>query len=241
MPNENYSILSTKPLADSLIAEANRYGVHIHCEAFIKTHPVINADFQQKIKVLADTSAYVVFTSTSGVLAVANHYLPAVANGSKAPGWKIFCLETATLQEVQQHFSKEQVLATAGYGKHLAQHIIQHGQVDKVIFFCGNQRRDELPGILRENGITVEEYVVYETIATPVKDTSYYHGILFFSPSAVKSFFSQNTLAPSTVCFAIGTTTAEALNAFTDNKIIISTATSAEQMVQTTVSYFEQY
>jgi uroporphyrinogen-III synthase len=241
MPNESYSILSTKPIADSLIAEANRHGVHIHCQAFIKTHPVIDAAIQQIVHALATTHAYVVFTSTSGVLAVTTHYLPAVTNGSQAPGWKIFCLETATLQEVSTHFSKEQVLATAGYGKHLAQHIVQQGNVDKVIFFCGNLRRDELPGILRDHGITVEEYVVYETIPTPVKDTSHYDGIFFFSPSAVKSYFSLNTPEPSTVCFAIGTTTADALKTFTDNKIIISTATSAEQMVQTAVSYFEQH
>lgn len=64
-------------------------------------------------------------------------------------------------------------------------------------------------------------------------------GILFFSPSAVSSFFSLNTPAERTVCFAIGHTTAESIAQHTSNKIITSRSTSQEMMIDTVQEYFQ--
>jgi uroporphyrinogen-III synthase len=80
--------------------------------------------------------------------------------------------------------------------------------------------------------------VIYETIETPQVSTEDIDGILFFSPSAVQSFFSVNQLKKETVCFSIGYTTAESVAGFTDNRIIISEAPSQEMILASVHFYF---
>src|SRR5450432_2382176 len=81
---------------------------------------------------------------------------------------------------------------------------------------------DILPDILKKNGVRLTELIVYDTRLTPVQIKESPDAILFFSPTAVQSFFSINTLAPDTRVFAMGKTTAAALTTFTSNEIIIS-------------------
>ena len=108
----------------------------------------------------------------------------------------------------------------------------------KSSFFCGDQRRDELPGILREHDIDVNEITVYQTLALTHKIDKHYQGILFFSPSAVESFFKNNTLPASTILFAIGNTTANAIRKFTKNKVIISDVPGKDNLVKKMIEYF---
>ena len=109
----------------------------------------------------------------------------------------------------------------------------------EVIFFCGDQRRDELPGLLKKNKIEVKEIVVYKTIATPKKIEKKYDGILFFSPSAVKSFFQENKLDDQTIPFAIGNTTADEIKKFSKNKIVISDMPDGKTVLQKAVEFFQ--
>ena len=102
----------------------------------------------------------------------------------------------------------------------------------EVIFFCGDQRRDELPGLLKKNKIEVKEIVVYKTIATPKKIEKKYDGILFFSPSAVKSFFQKNKLDKQVMLFAIGNTTADEIKKFSKNKIVVSDVPAGKLLLQ---------
>jgi uroporphyrinogen-III synthase len=118
----------------------------------------------------------------------------------------------------------------------LASKIIHDG-VTEIIFFCSNKRRDELPDILSEAGVRVYEIVVYETIETPFI-TEAVDGILFFSPSAVQSFFSMNQPGAGTVCFAIGETTAAAISERTSHQVITSEDPSQESMMARVESYF---
>jgi uroporphyrinogen-III synthase len=80
--------------------------------------------------------------------------------------------------------------------------------------------------------------VVYETIETPVKIDKKYNGILFFSPSAARSFFSINKIDTDTVLFAIGTTTAVELRKFSHNKILVGEHPNKEQLAEKAIGYF---
>jgi uroporphyrinogen-III synthase len=108
-----------------------------------------------------------------------------------------------------------------------------------VIFFCGDQRRDEMPDQLKINSIKVTEIVVYKTTLTPQKIEKKYEGILFFSPSAVKSFFQINEVPDQTVLFAIGNTTADELKSFSKNKIVTSDVPTRETLIDKVISYFQ--
>ena len=109
---------------------------------------------------------------------------------------------------------------------------------DEVIFFCGGQRRDELPSILNDAGIEVDEIAVYQTIEVPHIIKKDYHGILFFSPSAVRSFFKVNKANGKTILFAIGNTTAAEIKKFSNNKILVSDEPGKESLVQKAIEYF---
>ncbi|SFD04293.1 uroporphyrinogen-III synthase [Chitinophaga sp. CF118] len=215
-------ILSTKELPASLLATAAEKGVHITVAKFIHIQPV-------STNAILPAKSVVIFTSSNAVNNV----------NADNPDWQVFCLNGATLEAVKERFPNTSVIATATNATALAQQIIQQGNITSAVFFCGNKRRDELPDLLQQHGIAIEEIVVYETIEVPAVTTNDYDGIFFFSPSGVKSYFTANTPPEHTVCFAIGHTTANALNEHTTNKIIINPdVPSAEQMVQTAISYF---
>ena len=79
---------------------------------------------------------------------------------------------------------------------------------------------------------------MYSTIATVEKLSKRYDGILFFSPSAVESFFSLNEVGSNTILFAIGNTTAEAISQKVKNKIIIAESPGKEALVKEMLKYF---
>ncbi|MCH5596894.1 uroporphyrinogen-III synthase [Niabella ginsengisoli] len=89
---------------------------------------------------------------------------------------------------------------------------------------------DTIPEKLADTQILLHQYTVYTTEATPHKITPQYDGILFFSPSAVESFFSLNTIDEATKCFAVGNTTAKSLKPYTNN-IIVADAASGDAML----------
>jgi uroporphyrinogen-III synthase len=91
---------------------------------------------------------------------------------------------------------------------------------------------------LRDGNIGLHEVVVYQTTETPVAMDAKFDGILFFSPSAVRSFFSMNQLDPQSVCFAIGTTTADEIKNHSGNRIVVSECTSQESMVSTLYQFY---
>lgn len=109
-----------------------------------------------------------------------------------------------------------------------------------VIFFCGDQRRDELPGQLRQQDIQLQEITVYYTHPTPHRLAKSYTGIAFFSPSAVHSFFSSNTPAPETVLFAIGETTEQAIRTHSSNPTIRSASPEKGSLIRLAIDHFKQ-
>ncbi|WP_212006268.1 uroporphyrinogen-III synthase [Chitinophaga sp. HK235] len=238
--NVKYRILCTRPLTDSLIAAAGDNGIAIDVLDFIQIKPLVNKDLlgmENMIKVFNNPATPLVFTSAHAVKTFADHYQYQGGRHYPLPN-PVCCIDGNTKKTIQQLLPGNPILAEASYGKDLATAIIQLGHVSEVIFFCGNQRRDDLPEGLRKAGITVHEFVIYENMPTPAVIADDYDGILFFSPSAVKSFFSVNSLPSKTVCFAIGTTTTSILEDYTDNKIIMSPLTGEESMVQTAIFYF---
>lgn len=216
------SILSTKELPLSLLAAAAEQGMDITVAQFIHIQPVA-ATYS------IPENSVVIFTSANAVNNVRLIY----------PTWQIFCLGGATLEALLARRPDAQVTATASNATALAAHIIEQGNTSNVVFFCGNIRRNELPDLLHQHHITVQEIVVYETTEVPAITTNNYDGIFFFSPSGVRSYFTVNTLPANTVCFAIGNTTAGTLKEYTTNKIITNPdVPSATQMLQTAISYF---
>ena len=140
---------------------------------------------------------------------------------------------------VKEKFGANSLSGTADSASALAYTIIKENTSQSLVFFCGDQRRDELPTKLSQQGIGVKEIVVYKTITTSHTINKKYDGILFYSPSAVDSFFSANKVSHDCVFFSIGKTTEEAIKKFTDNKIIVANEPSKALLVEQAIQYFE--
>ncbi|WP_118973186.1 uroporphyrinogen-III synthase [Taibaiella koreensis] len=155
------------------------------------------------------------------------------------PDWSIACLSGATYAAVRLYWPLEAIVATAPHAAALAAEVIAAAPSGPVVFFCGDQRLDHLPAMLKQAGIPFEEPMVYETVATPQKVAAHYDAVLFFSPSAVHSFFSQNVLPERTVAFAIGETTAGCIQHYSKNKVIRASQPSAEAMIDKVIDYWD--
>ncbi len=232
MAQNNIHILSTRPLGEEQIKDAAAQGIMIDVLSFIDTEPEQSIEVQQEIEQALILSAVVVFTSMNAVEAVATFM------NDVQPDWQVYCMGKTTKDLVKKYFGEACIAGTASGAGELAELIIDDAIAEEVIFFCGDQRRDDLPSQLKANDIGVNEVVVYHTIATPHKVDKTYHGILFFSPSAVDSFFSKNKINNSTVLFAIGNTTAGAIKKYTRNSIITSNEPGKENLLDKMINYF---
>lgn len=235
MKDRNITLLSTKPLDETLVNEALKHQIIIENISFIKTESVIDETVSKEIYQLTSKPITAIFTSLNGAGAV----IETLQKNESQPKWNLYCIEGATKSLIQKYFSASSINGTGKNALELAEKIVAD-KVKEVTFFCGNKRRDELPAYLKKRNIEVKEIVVYETNEIPVKVDKEYCGILFFSPSAVKSFFSVNSIPAHTVLFSIGDTTADAIIKSSTNKIIISDFPSRDKLVEIAIDYFDK-
>jgi uroporphyrinogen-III synthase len=230
MQRNNLNILSTRPLDIQLIKEAAQKGVAIECQSFIETQPMVSEDMQLLLKGLAHQPLTTVFTSMNAIEAIKDFTGNEVA-------WKIYSIGNTTRQLAENLWGADKIRGTAENASALADVIFNNSEKE-VVFFCGEQRRDELPLKLKRHGINVKELVVYRTVETAMPVSKKYDGVLFFSPSAVNSFFSFNKPACCGVAFAIGSTTASALKAKGCHSIISADTPCKEELVRKMLAYF---
>lgn len=232
MKKAKLKILSTKILRQETIDKASLNDIEIDELPFITTEPIKDEELKTALRGFLQQNITAVFTSKNAVLAfdqIVNAEVP----------WKIFCIGLSTKKFVTKVFGEEKISGTADNAAALADIILKDAEIKKVIFFCGKQRREELPEKLKSAEIEIEEIVVYETFETPQKTSKKnYDGILFFSPSAVKCFFSLNKINDQTQIFAIGKTTAEAIQQHTNRELIIAEMPGEESMIDQVISYF---
>ncbi|MDT0675302.1 uroporphyrinogen-III synthase [Autumnicola musiva] len=129
------------------------------------------------------------------------------------------------------------IAETSDYGRDLANIIIEKYSDENFTFFCGNKRRDEIPSVLKEHNIAFKEIEVYKTSLNFQQFQQEFDGVLFFSPSGVKSFIKEIKLKDS-VAFCIGETTASEAKKHTEN-IVIATTPGIENVIVQVVKYFK--
>lgn len=235
-----FKVLSTKKLAPHLVKQASEEGIQLIQKSFITIQPTLpKAEFVQVIQAnkSLDSNTAITFTSANAVKYTSSFFKEQHIHSYN--NCNIFCLESQTKQAVIHYFSEQQILDTAPNAKALADKIIKHINFNKVLFFCGESRRDELPRTLQANNIEVVEIVIYKTMATPQLQAEHVDAVLFFSPSAVDSFFSINNVSKQTVCVAIGQTTATIIKKYTNNCIIVSKQLTQTAMLSTIKNHFQ--
>jgi uroporphyrinogen-III synthase len=235
MKSNNYRILSTRELDTALIEKAAYQNITIDSLSFIEIKKFLSEENHKQIEILSKQQTAVVFTSQNAVEIVVD----ALPKDQEIPPWKIYCLGGASFTLVKKYWPYDNIRFTAKNAAELAEKIVAD-IITEIKFFCGNKRREELPQLLAKENVRVTELVVYETIETPITTNVVYDGILFFSPSAVTSFFSNNQISSDVVLFAIGNTTANTIKQFAANHIIISEFPAKDQLVDKAIEFFSK-
>jgi uroporphyrinogen-III synthase len=170
------------------------------------------------------------FTSKNAVKSLFNQYPEINLNNNK-----IVCVGQKTAKLFNKHQIKPKYIASSA--KKLGEWLVlSNSNKNKIIHFCGNLRREELRSIVSKNQVKYQEITVYNTELTPIKITNAIDGILFLSPSSVKSFLKKNT-PDDKIAFCLGETTAnEAKTKF--NKIIVSKIPTLESSFKTIEKYY---
>jgi uroporphyrinogen-III synthase len=83
----------------------------------------------------------------------------------------------------------------------LAQNIAKNYKKRDFYYFCGTIRRKELPKALKSEKMSVFEVKTYKTVLKTKKFDQKWDGILFFSPSGVASYISENKPKKKQLCF----------------------------------------
>lgn len=225
----HYSLLSTKKLSPNALQRLQQKGVRVECIDFITTKNIITEDEKTIINALAQQKIYVIFTSANAVQYVAEAL-------QFQPKWNVFCISGKTKSTIEKIFTKVTITDVAENATTLAEKILQHSTIKNILHFSGTMRLNTLQQMLAEK-VNLQEIFVYQTTCMPQKVNRNYNGILFFSPSAVRSFYTCNNTKADTKLFAIGTTTAAALTSRVGH-IMLSEYPSEDAIVQKVLNIF---
>lgn len=236
MKRATIHILSTKILDEAIIEQAASENILIDCVSFIEIRPVNKPGLKQEVADAIRNSSYFIFTSANAVNAAAQHL-------DEKPRLKAFCISGKTRKSVESQFPGSTIIEDAPTGAELAEKIIAFAsgnasKPESFTFFCGDKRLDTIPHTLNKNNIQLNEVVVYQTVLTPKKIEKDYAGILFFSPSAVESFFNINQPPQAFAAFSFAGSTFQSLRAVA-NEIIISHTPSEQAMLNTVIGYYK--
>jgi uroporphyrinogen-III synthase len=159
-------------------------------------------------------------------------------------GWEVlktkpvFCVGIKTKELLESNgFTVDVYL---DYASELAEIITLIYNKESYTFLSGNLRKETLPEALKSAGITFNEIEVYQTTLAPFKisDQENFDGILFFSPSGVESYLTNNKIK-NEVCFCIGTTTAAALETKKIKNIVIAEIPTIEVVIEEVIAYYK--
>jgi len=214
-------ILSTRILHQESVSTLGERGVEVIQHNFIQTNINLPPD--------TDMNAFhrdIIITSKSGVEAFHRMF---ENNALPRQYFRFHSIARGTREKALQYGFD--IIHTGKDAIELADQIIADKDISSVTHICGNLRRSELSDRLRNSGKEVQEVVVYSTEFSPISVGGNYNAIIFFSPSAVDSFLSQNAI-PSATTFCIGKTTARYAGEKGFRKIYIAANPSEESLVE---------
>ncbi len=190
---------------------------------FIKSHDFLSIKYSKLYK-KPILNNQLIFTSYNGVKGFLYNF--EYSSFQK----KIYVVGEKTFFFLKKHFPYC-FLLKKNYLQDIIEEIMKIRSNQYYDWFCGNKNILDINFFKKKN---INRYEVYQTFLTPrkIKNLSDYHGIIFFSPSGVQSFFSKNKIQHNTKTeiFAIGKTTAKFISNFLDKKIWIPKKPSLKEV-----------
>ena len=188
------NIYSTKKLTDDQV-------MLFHNDVVSESNDAIKISLNRLTKnVIRNEIQNVIITSKNAVEALLTNF-----SVSELQFKNIYCVGRRTKRLVEKRIGK--VTHTEPNAKKLAEYLVEFIDGTEVTYFCSDLRLDDLPNILTENHIKVNEVEAYQTKFDADKVESNIDGVMFYSTSTVESFLKQNKA--NGIAFCIGETTAK--------------------------------
>ncbi|MBO0331026.1 uroporphyrinogen-III synthase [[Muricauda] lutisoli] len=191
-------------------------------------YDALKIDFSD-VEIPLDYNNYI-FTSKNAVKAFLNQ-----AKALDLSKYNAFCVGEKTKSLLEEKGVK--VIEMAENASELAEILIKKHRKESFLFLCGNKRRDELPASLKKYNVRYNELEVYRTHLSAKAFQKDFDGIMFFSPSGIRSYLLKNTLGNSTL-FCIGDTTASEAQKHSKN-IIRANKPTVENVLVQAINHFK--
>ncbi len=222
-------IISCRVINPENRMQALNAGIRIEDYGFLSFHYLDGSAFADT---LFSPEIPLVFTSRHAVMAVSE----ILRNQKHNPGdVSAFCIRGITRETA--HEKGFRLLGEAPDAKSLSA-VILKTPFKKVIYPCGNLRRDTLIDQLSTNGVETEEILVYRKTLHNFQIDPPYQGILFFSPSQIDAFRKTNILEDHIPAFCIGETTGTYLRELGHKNTLIATESRENVLIQQVIHYF---
>ncbi len=220
-------LLSTKIISNKFKNLLIKNNYQIDEKTFIKISP---SKLNSKIFI----SKNVIFTSKNTIKII----LKNSQINKKLINKSIFCVGESSADMITKN--KLNLIKSTQNSNNLSEYIVRNfnNSEDSFTYFCGKKRMVELENKLNKNNIKIYIHEVYDTILTPKKIKDKYDGVIFYSPSAVRSFFKGKNSFKNTYGFCIGNTTAKELKNYTYN-FSIAKSNSEENMLHIIKKHFK--
>lgn len=137
---------------------------------------------------------------------------------------KIVCVGSKTKTLVEKNGGTVSIYENNA--ENLAENLLKEEGNKKYLHFCGNLVLDTLEKSLKN----YQKIEVYETQLLSPKISKNYDAVVFFSPSSVRSFATQNSLEGKMI-FSIGKTTSEEIKNFTKSEVFTSDKNNLEDLL----------
>lgn len=177
----------------------------------------------------------IIFTSQNAVRLALNE--PNLT--PKLDGKNYFCVGEKTKVILEEKGRK--VIKMSQNASILADFISKNHKNESFSFFCGKQKRPEIERVLTQNETPLILHEIYDTLYTPKAIETEFDGVLFFSPSAVKSYFKTNTWKTGMHGFCIGNTTTASLSKFTKNYSVAKSPNENQLLLSIHHYYTQDY
>ena len=220
-------LLSTKIVSKKFKDLLIKNNYQIEEKSFIKILPFKS---KSNISILEN----IIFTSKNAVEIILKNYIIKNNLANK----DIYCVGKSTAELIKKN--NLNLIKSEDNSKNLSKFILANFKNSKNSFtyFSGKKRIRELENNLKKNNINIIVHEVYDTLLTPLKINDLYDGVIFYSPSAVKSFFKGNNSLNNTYGFCIGNTTARELSNYS-NRFSVAKSNSEENMLESINKYFK--
>ena len=231
----NPHILVTRELDELSLQLAQKPGLHVVVEPMIRIE-FLTETSGATAEIEARNFDAIAFTSPNAVKAFSDILWK---EKIKVPQVKFFAIGDTTARHLKLLDVEVQV-PQKNDAVQLAELILKN-KCKKILFPCAEHHLEDLPQWLRMQHVDVQELIVYRTILLKKKvDLQHVQGVVFMSPSAVKSFFSANKLPEAVPVFVIGKTTAAELQKKFTGEIIISDKPDIGSIFEKVQAHFTQ-